>query len=91
MRNSDDFGLDKRSQRRMREIDLERAKEAQERREDQKNSKFTQVSPKGWERIRELSKDKQGVAAIALYSFLAEHIDPTWGLSLLNNSFWLTN
>ena len=52
----------------MREIDLERAKEAQERREDQKNSKFTQVSPKGWERIRELSKDKQGVAAIALYS-----------------------
>ena len=38
--------LDKRSQRRMREIDLERAKEAQERREDQKNSKFTQVSPK---------------------------------------------
>ncbi len=29
MRNSDDFGLDKRSQRRMREIDLERAKEAQ--------------------------------------------------------------
>ncbi|TRR90869.1 hypothetical protein DNP35_24920, partial [Salmonella enterica subsp. enterica serovar Panama] len=50
-------GLDKRSQRRMREIDLERAKEAQERREDQKNSKFTQVSPKGWERIRELSKD----------------------------------
>ena len=51
----------------MREIDLERAKELQERREDQKNSKFTQVSPKGWERIREL-KDKQGVAAIALYS-----------------------
>ena len=49
-------GLDKRSQRRMREIDLERAKEAQERREDQKNSKFTQVSPKGWERIRELSR-----------------------------------
>ena len=48
--------LDKRSQRRMREIDLERAKEAQERREDQKNSKFTQASPKGWERIRELSR-----------------------------------
>ena len=39
--------LDKRSQRRMREIDLERAKEAQERREDQKNSKFTPSIPKG--------------------------------------------
>ena len=34
--------LDKRSQRRMREIDLERAKEAQERREDQR----TVSSPK---------------------------------------------
>ena len=80
-------GLDKRSQRRMREIDLERAKEAQERREDQKNSKFTQVSPKGWERIRELSKDKQGVAAIALYSFLAEHIDPTCGAVVAEQQF----
>ena len=79
--------LDKRSQRRMREIDLERAKEAQERREDQKNSKFTQVSPKGWERIRELSKDKQGVAAIALYSFLAEHIDPTCGAVVAEQQF----
>ncbi|WP_252153034.1 hypothetical protein [Escherichia coli] len=40
------------------------------------NGPFTQVYQKGWERTRELSKDKQGVVAIPLYSFLAEHIDP---------------
>ena len=55
-----------------------------------KNSKFTQVSPKGWERIRELSKDKQGVAAIAVL-VLAEHIDPTWGAVVAEQQFWLTN
>ncbi|MEC4429005.1 hypothetical protein VSS01_28030, partial [Klebsiella pneumoniae] len=65
MRNSDDFGVrQKISKTDERDRFRARAKEAQERREDQKNSKFTQVSPKGWERIRELSKDKQGVAAI---------------------------
>ena len=59
MRNSDDFGVRQTISKTDERDDLERAKEAQERREDQKNSKFTQVSPKGWERIRELSKDKQ--------------------------------
>ncbi|WP_440137672.1 helix-turn-helix domain-containing protein, partial [Salmonella enterica] len=37
--------------------------------------------------IRELSKDKQGVAAIALYSFLAEHIDPTCGAVVAEQQF----
>ena len=83
--------LDKRSQRRMREIDLERAKEPRNGVKTKRTVKFTQVSPKGWERIRELSKDKQGVAAIALYSFLAEHIDPTCGAVVAEQQFWLTN
>ena len=34
-----------------------------------KNSNFTQTYPKGWQRIRELVRDKQGAAAIGLYSF----------------------
>ena len=90
MRNSDDFGV-RQTISKTDERDRFRALKAQERREDQKNSKFTQVSPKGWERIRELSKDKQGVAAIALYSFLAEHIDPTCGAVVAEQQFWLTN
>ena len=84
--------LDKRSQRRMREIDLERAKEAQERREDQKR---TVSSPKYPQRagnaLESFLRTKQGVAAIALYSFLAEHIDPTCGAVVAEQQFWLTN
>ena len=37
--------------------------------EAKKNSNFTQTYPKGWQRIRELVRDKQGAAAIGLYSF----------------------
>ena len=51
--------LDKRSQRRMRDR-FRALKRPRNGVKTKKNSKFTQVSPKGWERIRELSKDKQG-------------------------------
>ena len=51
------------------------------------NGPFTQVYQKGWERIRELSKDKQGVVAIPLYSFLAEHIDPSCGAVVADQQF----
>ncbi|WP_268063231.1 helix-turn-helix domain-containing protein [Citrobacter sp. W7] len=47
----------------------------------------TQVSPKGWERVRELLTDKQGVAALRLYSFLAEHIDPSCGAVVADQQF----
>lgn len=77
----------KQAEKRLKEIELERSREALERREAQKNSHFTQVSPKGWERIRELSRDKQGVAAISLYSFLAEHIDPSCGAVVAEQQF----
>ena len=50
----------------------ENRKATREHEEAKKNSRFTQVSPKGWERVRELLTDKQGVAALRLYSFLAE-------------------
>ena len=56
-------------------------------REAKKNSRFTQVSPKGWERVRELLTDKQGVAALRLYSFLAEHIDPSCGAVVADQQF----
>ena len=46
-----------------------------------------QVSPKGWERVRELLTDKQGVAALRLYSFLAEHIDPSCGAVVADQQF----
>ncbi|MCZ6127686.1 hypothetical protein O5853_29585, partial [Escherichia coli] len=36
-----------------------------------KNSRFTQVSTKGLERVRELLKDSQGISALKLNSFLA--------------------
>ncbi|MBE3060625.1 helix-turn-helix domain-containing protein, partial [Klebsiella pneumoniae] len=51
------------------------------------NGPFTQVYQKGWERIRELSKDTQGVVAIPLYSFLAEHIDPSCGAVAADQQF----
>ncbi len=62
-------------------------KERREHEEARKNSNFTQVSPKGWERVRELLTDKQGVAALKLYSFLAEHIDPSCGAVVADQQF----
>lgn len=53
----------------------------------QKNSNFTQTYPKGWQRIRELVRDKQGAVAIGLYSFFAEHIDPTCGTVVCDQQF----
>ena len=63
-------------QKEIQEIDRRASKEHEEAK---KNSNFTQTYPKGWQRIRELVRDKQGAAAIGLYSFFAEHIDPTCG------------
>lgn len=57
-------------EREIRSRDLtENAKKlAHERREAEKNSNFTQVSPLGWKRLMELAKGNQG--AFGLYSFL---------------------
>ena len=66
------------------EIDKKASKEHEEAK---KNSNFTQTYPKGWQRIRELVRDKTGAAAIGLYSFFAEHIDPTCGAVVCDQQF----
>ncbi|MBE3060176.1 helix-turn-helix domain-containing protein, partial [Klebsiella pneumoniae] len=68
------IGTEEQRKKRLKELEkLNKESEA----DPKNNGPFTQVYQKGWERIRELSKDKQGVVAIPLYSFLAEHIDPS--------------
>ena len=69
------------------QLDENVRKATREHEEAKKNSRFTQVSPKGWERVRELLTDKQGVAALRLYSFLAEHIDPSCGAVVADQQF----
>lgn len=75
------------AQRRQKELDSIDLKEEQEREEARKNKGFTQTYPKGWQRIRELVKDKQGTAAVGLYSFFAEHIDPSCGAVVADQQF----
>lgn len=72
---------------RQRQLKKQAEKEHQEHEEAKKNISFTQVSPKGWERVRELLMDKQGIAALKLYSFLAEHIDPSCGAVVADQQF----
>ncbi|WP_180566109.1 helix-turn-helix domain-containing protein [Escherichia coli] len=73
-------------QRKKRLKELEKLNKESES-DPKNNGPFTQVYQKGWERIRELSKDKQGVVAIPLYSFLAEHIDPSCGAVVAGQQF----
>lgn len=75
------------AKKRQRELDSIDLKEEQEREEARKNKRFTQTYPKGWQRIRELVKDKQGTAAVGLYSFFAEHIDPSCGAVVADQQF----
>ena len=53
-------------QKEIQEIDKKASKEHEEAK---KNSNFTQTYPKGWQRIRELVRDKQGAAARSLLIF----------------------
>ena len=73
-------------QRKKRLKELEKLNKESES-DPKNNGPFTQVYQKGWERIRELSKDKQGVVAIPLYSFLAEHRDPSCGAVVADQQF----
>ncbi|MBE3060639.1 helix-turn-helix domain-containing protein, partial [Klebsiella pneumoniae] len=64
------IGTEEQRKRRLKELEkVNKESEA----EPKKNGAVTQVYQKGGERSRELSKDKQGVVAIPLYAFLAEH------------------
>lgn len=75
------------NQRKIREADIKREelKEAKEQEEARKNRGFTQVYPKGWKRIMELSKGNAG--ATGLYAFFAEHIDPSCGAVVCDQQF----
>ena len=57
------------SEKRLKQLSDEAKKNTEDLEEAKKNSRFTQVSPKGWERVRELLKDSQGISALKLYSF----------------------
>ena len=76
-------------QRRMRQRDLTALKEqeAKEREEAQKNKGFTQTYPAGWRRMRDLLNSKEAATALPLYMFFAEHIDPTCGAVIADQSF----
>lgn len=70
-----------------RQKDIEKERETLERKLDdgRKNKGFTQIYPKGWERIREILK--KNPQAACLYSFFAEHIDPTCGAVVADQQF----
>jgi hypothetical protein len=78
------------AQRSIRQHEL--AAEAQEEQKNleelRKNRGFTQVYPLGWKRLIELAKGNSG--AFGLYSFLAEHIDPTCGAVVCDQTFLAT-
>ena len=71
---------------RLKELEKIKNKASVEHEEAKKNRNFTQMYPKGWQRVRELLKDKQGISAIQLYSFF-EHIDPTCGAVVSDQQF----
>lgn len=74
-------------QRKKREIELAvMDKKAQKELEEaRKNKGFTQVYSRGWQRVRELSKENSGAAG--LYAFFAEHIDPSCGAVVCDQPF----
>ena len=66
-------------QKEIQEIDKKASKEHEEAK---KNSNFTQTYPKGWQRIRELVRDRYRSLLI-----FAEHIDPTCGAVVCDQQF----
>ncbi|MGH5595013.1 replication/maintenance protein RepL [Escherichia coli] len=70
---------------RKRDLDLIEQQEAKEREEARKNSNFTQIYPMGWKRLIALAKGNEG--AFELYTFFAEHIDPSCGAVVCDQKF----
>ena len=81
------ISTEEQASRRLKELTEIKNKASREHEESKKNRNFTQMYPKGWQRVRELLRDKQGIPAIQLYSFLAEHIDPTCGAVVCDQQF----
>lgn len=72
----------KRREQELADMDANKTKEREELR---KNHGFTQTYPRGWQRIRELAKGNPG--AVGLYSFFAEHLDPSCGALVADQQF----
>lgn len=70
-------------ERRVKELEQQDEREANERERKRKNHDFTQVYPKGWERIRKLVDESPA----GLYALLAEHIDPSCGAVIADQGF----
>ena len=70
---------------RFQDLSFLEKKETVELDELRKNKGFTQIYPKGWSRIRELIK--KNPQATSLYSFFAEHIDPSCGAVIADQKF----
>lgn len=75
------------AQRKARLVELksQREKEEKEREEARKNKSFTQIYPQGWERLALLAEEAP--SAFRLYTFLAQHIDPTCGAVVCDQQF----
>ena len=72
---------------RLSELEDQKAREENELKELRKNKGFTQVYPKGWKRIIDLSKSKGGGGPAGLYAFFAQHIDPSCGAVVCDQKF----
>lgn len=70
---------------RQRDLVMLEQQEAKEREEARKNRNFTQVYPRGWKRVLELAQENP--SAFELYTFFAEHIDPTCGAVVCDQQF----
>ena len=78
-------GTEQQRKTRLAELAKEDAEHLHELEEARKNKGFTQTYPKGWKRIRELARGNPG--AVGLYSFFAEHIDPSCGAVVCDQQF----
>lgn len=77
------------NQRVIRQNDLKRLEEQEvkDRERARENHNFTQTTPAGWRRMREMLKAKETASALPLYMFFAEHIDPSCGAVVADQGF----
>ena len=71
------------SEKRLKQLSDEAKKNTEDLEEAKKNSRLTFFSYS----LPSLLKDSQGISALKLYSFLAEHIDPTCGAVVADQQF----
>lgn len=70
---------------RLNDLKREEASDLAKQEEARKNKDFTQVYPRGWNRIIDLAKGNSKAAA--LYAWFAQHIDPGCGAVICDQQF----